>query len=61
MSKYTTLPSPRPRADDDYYSDPPRTMTVMVEDGAPIDTGLVDHLGVSIVRLSERVPMGFKR
>lgn len=46
--------------DDDWYGMSPRTMTVHVTDGDPVDTGLVDHLGVPIMRLSERIPMGFK-
>lgn len=58
MTRYVSrLPS---KAEDEYYSDTPRTITVHVEDGAPSDTGLVDSLGIPIMRLSERVPMGFR-
>lgn len=51
----------RSRAEDDFYSDTRQTMTVIVEDSDPVDTGLVDHLGIPIMRVSERIPVGFKK
>lgn len=46
---------------DDYYQEPRETMTVHAVDDAPTDTGLVDDLGVPIMRLSDRGPLGFCR
>lgn len=60
MTRYISRQPPR-SSDDDYYPEAHRTMTVHVTDDEPRDTGLVDSLGVPIMRLSDRAPMGFKK
>ena len=47
--------------EDEYYIEPRETITVHVEDAAPVDTGLVDEHGVRIMRTPNRSPMGFCR
>lgn len=54
----------RPRAidlGDDYWPDERLTLTILEEDIAPRDTGLVDQFGIPIVRLSPKIPAGFCR
>lgn len=61
MTRYVALARPKQHVSDDYYQEHRETMTVHAVDGTPSDTGLVDHLGVPIMRLSERGPLGFCR
>lgn len=54
--------SKRPRStrlEDDYYPDVPLSMEVIIENGEPEDTGLVDQNGVKIWRTAERERVGF--
>ncbi len=46
--------------DDIWTPDDRPTLSVIVEDREPLDTGLVDAGGVRIFRVSERAPMGFR-
>ena len=59
MTRYISLR--RPRFEDDYYHDTPQTMQVIVEDSEPVETGLEDHLGIPIMRVPDKIPMGFKK
>lgn len=54
----------RPRAflaGDDYIEEERQTCEVVVDEDSPIDTGLVDHHGNKIMRITQRGPMGFCR
>lgn len=58
-ARYTTH---RPRAifvEDAYWPEPPVRMEVIIEQDAPVDTGLVDEFGTTIYRVPERRRVGF--
>ena len=47
--------------EDDVWPMPRETIDVVVVEDDPVHTGLVDHLGVPIMRLSSKAPIGFCR
>lgn len=64
MPVYKTISAIRPKAylaGDDYDVDTKETMTIMVADDGPVDTGLVDQFGDKIVRVSPKFLTGFHR
>ena len=60
MVRYIAIAA-KPRAD---WSDDPdvadvSTRTVIIEDGGPIRTGLLDETGTPLYRLPNKIKMGF--
>lgn len=49
--------SRRPRADDDYWREPPFITNLTVMESDPVSTGLLDADGNEIVRMND--PIGF--
>lgn len=49
------------RAEDEWYPENRERLDVIVVEDSPVDTGLVDHHGVPIMRITSRAPVGFCR
>jgi hypothetical protein len=57
--RYVAISRPRPRAE--YYDEGPviAGQTVIVEDEAPVETGLLDASGTKLYRVADKIRPGF--